>query len=84
MKKIVVNPDLPFVVVLVESNTFFYAHDVEKFCKGTVLITENHDRSETVVSALQEVINSLKKKQSKGSLTVRLFKILLKTLRRYR
>jgi|GEM_PF-6912810 len=84
MKKIVVDPNLPFVVVLIESNALFYAHDVEKFCKGTVLIADHNDKSETVATALQETISLLKRKQHKSNFLMRLFKILLKTLRRYR
>lgn len=82
MKKIVVDPKQPLVVILVESNTFLFAHELETLCKGTVLIADHEDKGETVMTALQEVINSLKKKQHKSSFIMRLFKILLKTLRR--
>ena len=84
MKKIVVDPKQPLVVVLIESNTFLFAHELETLCKGTVLIADHNDKGETVMTALQETINSLKRKQHKSGFFIRLFKILLKTLRRYR
>ena len=82
MKKIVVDPKQPLVVVLIESNTFLFAHELETLCKGTVLIADHNDKGETVMTALQETINSLKRKQHKSGFFIRLFKILLKTLRR--
>ncbi len=84
MKKIVVDPNLPIVVVLIERNTFLYAHDVEKLCKGTVLIADHSDKGETVMTALQEAVSSLKKKQTKRGFLLRFFKIFIKTVRRYR
>lgn len=82
MKKIVVDPKQPLVVVLIESNTFLFAHELETLCRGTVLIADHNDKGETVMTALQETINSLKRKQHKSGFFIRLFKILLKTLRR--
>lgn len=84
MKKIVVDPKQPLVVVLIESNTFLFAHELETLCKGTVLIADHEDKGETVMTALQEAISSFKRKQHKRGFFLRLFKILIKTLRRYR
>ncbi len=82
MKKIVVDPKKPFVVVLVESNTFLFAHQLETLCKGTVLIADPHDESETILTALQETINTLKKRESKRGFFLRVIRLLLKSLRR--
>lgn len=84
MRKIVVDPKQPLVVVLIESNTFLFAHEIERLCKGTVLIADHDDKDETVMTAIQEAISSLKRKQQKRGFLLRFFKILLKTLRRSR
>ena len=79
MKKIVVDPDKPLIVVLIESNTFLFKHDIEQFCQGTVLIADHNDNGEVVMSALQETIATFKKKHkinidSKNSFLKRLLK----------
>lgn len=84
MKKIVVDPKQPLVVVLIESNTFLFAHELETLCKGTVLIADHNDKGETVMTALQETISTLKNRQHKNSFLLRFVKILIKTLRSHR
>ena len=84
MKKIVVDPQQPLVVVLIESNTFLFKRDIEQFCKGTVLIADHNDNGEVVMTALQETITTLKRKHDKKSVWVRFIKLLIKTLRRSR
>ncbi|MCR1812092.1 hypothetical protein [Sulfurospirillum sp. DNRA8] len=82
MKKIVVDSKNPLVVVLVESNTFLFAHELERLCKGTVLIADQNDKSETIMTALQETVSTLKKRQNKQGFFLRAMRLLIKTLRR--